>query len=129
MHLDEFAEFLGDPMLVLLDDGGVRYRQSQRPPEQRNHCVPVREPADRRRLRERCEKSESRMHALHRLRDNEPNDAAKEDQRREHLDPAQFRRARDVAGIRDQHEFSVVSHTRIPQKWAPVLGSEYAPPY
>ena len=31
MHLDEFAELVGDALLVALDDRGVRDRQSQRP--------------------------------------------------------------------------------------------------
>ena len=31
MHLDEFAELVGDAVLVALDDRGVRDRQSQRP--------------------------------------------------------------------------------------------------
>ena len=31
MHLDEFAELVGDAVLVALDDRGVRDRQPQRP--------------------------------------------------------------------------------------------------
>ena len=46
MQLDEFAEFVGDAMLVALDDRGVRDRQSQRPAKQRHHRVPVGQAAD-----------------------------------------------------------------------------------
>ncbi len=46
MHLDEFAELVGDAVLVALDDRGVRDRQTQRPAKQRHHGVPVGEAAD-----------------------------------------------------------------------------------
>ena len=46
MHLDEFAELVGDTLLIALDDRGMRNRQSQRPAEQRHHGVPVGQPAD-----------------------------------------------------------------------------------
>ena len=41
MDLDEFAELVGDAVLVALNDRGVRDRQAQRPLEQRHHGVPV----------------------------------------------------------------------------------------
>ena len=46
IHLDEFAEFVGDTVLIALDDRGVRDRQAKRPLEQRHHRIPVGEPAD-----------------------------------------------------------------------------------
>jgi len=46
MLLDEFAELVGNTVLVALDDRGVRDRQPQRPFEQRHHGIPVGKAAD-----------------------------------------------------------------------------------
>ena len=59
---DEFAELVGDAMLVALDDRGVRNRQSQRPLEQRDHGVPVGEAADRGGFGKGRDEAEDRMH-------------------------------------------------------------------
>ena len=61
MHLDEFAEFIGDAVLIALDDRGMRDRQSQRPAKQRHHRVPVGQPADGRGFRESRDEAENRM--------------------------------------------------------------------
>ena len=61
MQLDEFAELVGDAMLIALDDRGMRDRQAQRPAKQRHHRVPVGEAADGRGFRERRDKAEHRM--------------------------------------------------------------------
>ena len=71
MHLDEFAELVGDAVLIALDDRGMRYRQSQRPAKQRDHRVPVGEAADGRRFRESRDEAENRMHRQQRLRGHE----------------------------------------------------------
>ena len=60
MHLDEFAELVGDAVLVALDDRGVRDRQPQRPLEQRHHGVPVGEAADGGGLGKRRDEAERR---------------------------------------------------------------------
>ena len=62
MLLDEFAELVGDAMLVALDDRGVRDRQAQRPLEQRHHGVPVGEAADGGGFGEGRDEAEDRMH-------------------------------------------------------------------
>ena len=63
MHLDEFAELVGDAVLIALDDRGVRDRQAQRPAKQRHHRVPVGEAADGGGFREGRDEAENRMHA------------------------------------------------------------------
>ena len=68
MHLDEFAELVGDALLVALDDRGVRNRQPQRPFEQRHHGVPVGQTADGGGLGKGCDEAEHRMHGQQRLR-------------------------------------------------------------
>ena len=52
IHLDEAAEIVGDAVLVGGNDRRVRDRQAERPPEQRDHRIPVGEAADRRRFGE-----------------------------------------------------------------------------
>ena len=61
MLLDEFAELVGDAVLIALDDRGMRDRQSQRPAKQRHHGVPVGKPADGGGFRERRDEAEHRM--------------------------------------------------------------------
>ena len=60
IHLDEAAEIVGDAVLVLRDDRGVRDRQAERPPEQRHHRIPVGEAADGRGLGEGGDEAEPR---------------------------------------------------------------------
>ncbi len=60
MHLDEFAELVGDAVLVALDDRGVRDRQPQWPAKQRHHGIPVGQAADGRRLGEGRDEAEQR---------------------------------------------------------------------
>ena len=98
MHLDEFAELVGDAVLVALDDRGVRDRQAQRPLEQRHHGVPVGEPADGGGLREGRDEAEHGMHGQQRLRDHEQRQRRRQHQRRQRLDAPQLGRARGVAG-------------------------------
>ena len=98
MHLDEFAELVGDAVLVALDDRGVRDRQAQRPLEQRHHRVPVGEAADGGGLRERRDEAERRMHVQQRLRGDEQRQRPRQHQRRQRLDAPQLGRARGVAG-------------------------------
>jgi hypothetical protein len=62
MHLDEFAELVGNAVLIALDDRGMRYRQSQRPAKKRDHRVPIGKAADRRGFRESRDEAENRMH-------------------------------------------------------------------
>ena len=40
MHLDEFAELVGDAGLIALDDGRMRDRQAERPLEERGDSLP-----------------------------------------------------------------------------------------
>ena len=61
MQLDEFAELVGDPLLVALDDRGVRNRQPQGPFEQSDDGVPVGEAADRGGFREGGDEAEGGM--------------------------------------------------------------------
>src|SRR5690242_21532443 len=58
----EFAELVGDALLVALDDRGVRDRQPQRPLEQGNHGVPVGQAADGGGLRSEEHTSELQSH-------------------------------------------------------------------
>ena len=99
MHLDEFAEPVGDALLVALDDGGVRDRQAERPAKQGHHGIPVGQPADGGGLGERRDEAESRMHVQQRLGGDEHAEAARQHQRRHRLDAPQFGGARGVAGM------------------------------
>ncbi len=98
MHLDEFAELVGDALLVALDDRGVRDRQAQRPLEQRDHGVPVGEAADGGGLGEGRDEAERRMHRQRRLRAEEDRKRRRQHQRRQQLDAPQLGGARGVAG-------------------------------
>ncbi len=98
MHLDEFAELVGDAVLIALDDRGVRDRQSQRPLEQRHHRIPVGEAPDGGGFRERRDEAEDRVHMQQRLRRHEQRQRARQHQRGQRLDAPQLRRARGVAG-------------------------------
>jgi hypothetical protein len=98
MHLDEFAELVGDAVLVALDDRGVRDRQSQWPAKQRHYRVPVGQSADRRCFRERRHEAEYRMHWEQRLRRHEHRQRTGQHQRGQRLDAPQFGGARGVAG-------------------------------
>ena len=97
-YLDEFAELVGDAVLIALDDRGMRDRQSQRPAKQRHHRVPVGEAADGRGFRESRDEAEHRMHRQQHLRDHEQRQRARQHQRRQRLDAPQLGRARGVAG-------------------------------
>ena len=98
MHFDEFAELVGDAVLIALDDRGVRDRQSQRPAKQRHHGIPVGQPADGCGFRERCDEAEDGMQVQQRLRRDEQRQRAGQHQRRERLYASQFGRTRSVAG-------------------------------
>ncbi len=98
MHLHEFAELVGDTVLVALDDRGVRDWQPQRPAEQGYHRVPVRETADGRGFRERGDKAEGWMHIQQRLGGDEERQRAGQHQRRQRLDAPQLGGAGSVAG-------------------------------
>ncbi len=98
MHLDEFAELVGDAVLIALDDRGVRDRQSQRPAKQRHYRVPVGQSADRRGFRKRRDEAEDRMHWEQRLRRHKQRQRACQHQRGQRLDAPQLGRARGVAG-------------------------------
>ena len=65
MHLDEFAELVGDAVLVALDDRGVRDRQPQRPAKQGHHRIPVGETADGGGLGKGRDETERRMQRQH----------------------------------------------------------------
>ena len=98
MHLDEFAELVGDAVLVALDDCRVRDRQSQRPFEQRHHGVPVGEAADGGGLGKGCDKAEHRMHGQQRLRAEENRKRRRQHRRRQQFHAPQLGGARGVAG-------------------------------
>ncbi len=98
MQLDEFAELVGDTMLVALDDRGVRDRQSQRPAKQRHHRVPVGEAADGRGFRKRRDEAEGRMHREQHLGDDEQRQRARQHQSGQRLDAPQLGRPRGIAG-------------------------------
>ena len=98
MHLDEFAELVGDAVLVALDDRRVRDRQSQRPFEQRHHGVPVGETADGGGLGKGRDEAEHRMHRQQRLRAEENRKRRRQHRRRQQLHAPQLGGARGVAG-------------------------------
>ena len=98
MHLDEFAELVGDAVLVALDDRGVRDRQSERPSKQRDHRVPVGQAADGGRLRKGRDEAERRMHRQHRLGGEEDRKRRRQHRRRQQLHAPQFGGAGGVAG-------------------------------
>ena len=98
MHLDEFAELVGDAVLVALDDRGMRNRQSQRPAEQRHYRVPVGEPADGRGFREGRDEAENGMHMQQSLGGDEQPQRARQHQRRQRFHATQLGRARGVGG-------------------------------
>ena len=62
MHLDEFTELVGDAVLIALDDRSMRDRQSQRPFEQGDDRIPVRQPADGGSLGKGRDEAQRRMH-------------------------------------------------------------------
>ena len=101
MHLDEFAELVGDALLVALDDRGVRDRQSQRPFEQRHHGVPVGEAADGGGLGKGRDEAERRMHRQQRLRAEENRKRRRQHRRCQQLHAPQLGGARGVAGSVD----------------------------
>ena len=90
MHLDEFAELVGDAVPVALDDRGVRDRQPQRPFEQRHHGIPVGEAADGGGFRERRDEAEGGMHMQQRFCSDEQRQRAGQHQRRQCLDAPQL---------------------------------------
>ena len=101
MHLDEFAELVGDALLVALDDCGVRDRQPQRPFEQRHHGVPVGEAADGGGLGKGRDEAERRMHRQQRLRAEENRKRRRQHRRRQQLHAPQLGGAGGVAGSVD----------------------------
>ncbi len=98
MHLDELAELVGDAGLIALDDRGVRDRQAERPLEQRDHRVPVGEPADGRGFCEGRDEAEHGMHWQKPFRNDEQGKRRGQHQRRQRLDAAKLRRAFGVTG-------------------------------
>ena len=101
MHLDEFAELVGDALLVALDDRGVRDRQPQRPLEQGDHGVPVGEAADGGGLGKGRDEAERRMHRQQRLRAEEDRKRRRQHRRRQQLHAPQLGGAGGVAGSVD----------------------------
>jgi hypothetical protein len=99
--LDEFAELVGDALLIALDDGGMRDRQSQRPLEQGDDRIPVGKAADRRRLRKRCDEAEHRMQGQQRFRGEEQHERRGKHSCRQPLHAPQLRRANRVGGSGD----------------------------
>ena len=85
MQLDEFAELVGDAVLVALDDRGVRDRQPQRPAKQGDHRIPVGKPADGGGLRKGRDEAERRMDRQQRLGRNEDRKRRRQHQRRQQL--------------------------------------------
>ena len=75
MCLNEAPEPFRDLAMVRRDDGGMRDRQTERPSKQHDDGVPIREAADRCRLREGGEKPEARVVALEELRDDKNREA------------------------------------------------------
>jgi hypothetical protein len=98
VHLDEFAELVGNAVLITLDNRGVRDRQSQRPAKQRHHRVPVSQAADRRGFRECRDEAERRMRRQQQFRRHEQCQRAGQHQRGQQLDAPQFSRACGVTG-------------------------------
>ena len=97
MLLDELAELVGDAMLIALDDGGVRDRQSQWPAEQRHDRIPVGQSADRRRFGKCRDEAERRMQRQQQFRRHEQGQRGGQHQRRQRLDAPQLGRARRVS--------------------------------
>src|SRR5262245_1039223 len=75
MCLNEAPEPFRDLAMVRRDDGGMRDRQTERLSKQHDDGVPIREAADRCRLREGGEKPEARVVALEELRDDKNREA------------------------------------------------------
>ncbi len=98
MHLDEFAERVRDAMLVALDDRGMRDRQPERAPEQRDHGVPVGDTADGGGLGEGRDEAEGRMHVEQRLGGHKQRQRCDQHQGREQLDALELRGAGGVDG-------------------------------
>ena len=113
MLLDEFAELVGDAMLVVLDDGGVRNRQSQRPAEQRHNRVPVRKSADGCGFCKCRHETPYRVKMLQGACGHKHRETSDQHQRRQQLDAPEFCRANRIArtGIErrcavEQHKYS-----------------------
>ena len=98
MLLDEFAELVGDAVLVALDDRGVRDRQPQRPAKQGHDSVPVGEAADGGGFTEGRNEAESGMHRLQRLGRQEQRKRRRQHQRCQQLHAPQLGGAGGVAG-------------------------------
>jgi len=90
VHLDEFAELVGDAVLIALDDRGMRDRQSQRPAEQRHHRVPIGETPDGGGFRECRDEAEGRMQVQQALGCDERRERARQHQRGQRLDAPQL---------------------------------------
>ena len=69
--LDELTKLLGDELLVAGNNRGVRNREPERVPEQRDDRVPVGQPSDDRSLRKGGEVAECGVAAFERARDDE----------------------------------------------------------
>ena len=98
MHLDEFAKLIGDAGLVALDDRRMRDRQAKRPLEQRDHRIPVGEPANGRGFCEGRDEAEHGMHRQEPFRDDEQGERRRQHQRRQCLDAAQLSGTFGVGG-------------------------------
>jgi hypothetical protein len=98
MHLDEFAELVGDALLIALDDRGVRDRQPQRPFEQRYHGVPVGQTADGGGFGKGRNEAEHRMYWQQRLRAEENRKRRRQHRCRQQLHAPQLGGAGGVAG-------------------------------
>ena len=87
--LDELAQGLAEPVLLLRNDGGVRDGQSERPPEQRGDCEPVGQPADQSRLAERAQVTHPWMQRLIGAREQEDHGRSQQERERQALHGAQ----------------------------------------
>jgi hypothetical protein len=93
---DKLSEPLRNPATVRGDDGGMRDRQSKRPSEEDDNCVPIGQAADRRSSRKRREKTKAREVTLEKLCDDEEGEAGCEDDRSEKLRALEFAQSRQI---------------------------------
>jgi hypothetical protein len=110
MFFDEFAELVGDAMLVVRDDRSMRNRQAERPAKQRDYGVPIRQPADGGRFRESREVTKGRMLVGHDFGEDEQAERSGERQRGGQFHAAKFGGALGLACF---------------QRWVNILGGAH----
>ena len=99
--LDEVAEDLADPVLLLLHDGGVGDRDPQRMPKQGRHGEPVRDPAHQRGLGRGPHVGQPGIDVLVHLGHDEDDQGHHEEPGRRHLHPFQGGSAGGFVGERE----------------------------